>query len=194
MTPRRRSRGRAMMPFSTSPSSCSTTGLHRPRSDRLRFFIPPAWFGTGCTAKPCSRGFGCGQSPSTGKSVNSLCSLGLTPEFSIHDIEKTDIIILPASGWDVIDKIAKNTPLLPWLSKWHSRGAYIAGICTGVAFLAECGLLDGRQATTHWGVADILRERYPESSLAAGTVRHRRRPASVQRRRLCRDRPQPLSG
>jgi transcriptional regulator GlxA family with amidase domain len=97
-----------------------------------------------------------------GRSVTSLCSLRLTPECAIHDIKKTDIIILPASGLDVQDRIAQNSALLPWLRKWHSRGAYIAGICSGVAFLAECGLLDGRQATTHWGVAETLRRRYPE--------------------------------
>jgi transcriptional regulator GlxA family with amidase domain len=97
-----------------------------------------------------------------GRSVTTLCSLGLTPDCAISDIKKTDIIILPASGWDVQDRIARHTALLPWLRKWHARGAYIAGICTGVAFLAECGLLDGRQATTHWGVADIFRQRYPK--------------------------------
>jgi transcriptional regulator GlxA family with amidase domain len=97
-----------------------------------------------------------------GGRVNSLCSVGLTPECAIADIEHTDIIVLPASGWDVMDRIAHNTSLLPWLKKWHARGAYVAGVCTGVAFLAECGLLDGRQATTHWGVADILRQRYPK--------------------------------
>jgi transcriptional regulator GlxA family with amidase domain len=97
-----------------------------------------------------------------GRGVTSLCSLGLTPGCAIDDIERTDIIILPASGWDVMDQIARNTALLPWLRKWHARGAYIAGICTGVAFLAECGLLDGREATTHWGVADIMRQRYPK--------------------------------
>jgi transcriptional regulator GlxA family with amidase domain len=97
-----------------------------------------------------------------GGAVNSLCSVGLMPECAIGDIKHTDIIILPASGWDVQERIARHTALLPWLRKWHSKGAYIAGICTGVAFLAECGLLDGRQATTHWGVADILRQRYPK--------------------------------
>jgi len=56
----------------------------------------------------------------------------------------------------------KSTPLLDWLRKWHARGAYIAGICTSVAFLAESGLLDGRRATTHWGVAEALRQRYPQ--------------------------------
>lgn len=97
-----------------------------------------------------------------GKPVTSLYGLQLTPNCALSDVRKTDIIIVPTSGWDIIDRIAKGTSLLPWLRKWHERGAIIAGVCTGVAFLAECGLLDGREATTHWGVADILRERYPK--------------------------------
>ena len=96
-----------------------------------------------------------------GMPVTSLCSLGLVPEFAIDDIERTDIVILPASGWDVQDQIAKGTHLLPWLRKMHSRGAYVAAICAGVALLAESGLLDGRRATTHWALAEKLRQRYP---------------------------------
>src|SRR5687767_243747 len=82
-----------------------------------------------------------------GKSVGSLCGLRLSPELAIGDIRHTDIIVLPASGLEVQERIARHTPLLSWLRKWHARGAYIAGICTGVAFLAESGILDGRQAT-----------------------------------------------
>lgn len=97
-----------------------------------------------------------------GRAVTALSCLGLTPQCAIRDIKQTDIIILPASGWNIRERIAKNTTLLPWLRKWHARGAYIAGICSGVGFLAESGLLDGRQATTHWGIADDLRRRYPK--------------------------------
>src|SRR5689334_3721927 len=97
-----------------------------------------------------------------GGAVNSVCSLGLTPELAIRDIEHTDLIVVCAPGWDVLDHIAKNSLLLPWLREWHARGTYIAGICTGVAFLAEAGLLDGRQATTHWGLAENFRQRYPK--------------------------------
>ena len=97
-----------------------------------------------------------------GRSVSTVRSPGLIPECGIHDIKHSDIIIVSASGWDVQDRIVKNSSLLPWLRKWHSRGAYIAGVCSGVAFLAECGILDGKRATTHWGVAEILRSRYPK--------------------------------
>lgn len=96
-----------------------------------------------------------------GDSVVTLCDVGIVPTCSIEEIVDTDIIILPASGLDVQDRIAKTTQLLPWLRQWHQKGAYIAGICTGVAILAESGLLDGRQATTHWAVADVLKEKYP---------------------------------
>ncbi len=97
-----------------------------------------------------------------GRKVRGLCSLGLQPSCAIDGIKHTDLIIVPASGWDIMERIARSTALVPWLKKWHDRGAYVAGVCTGVAFLAEAGLLDGRAATTHWGVADILRRRYPK--------------------------------
>jgi transcriptional regulator GlxA family with amidase domain len=96
-----------------------------------------------------------------GGRVSSPCAVGLTPQFAIEDIEHTDIIILPASGWEAQPRIVHETRLIEWLRKWHARGTYIAGVCTGVAFLAEAGLLDGREATTHWAVADIFRARYP---------------------------------
>jgi transcriptional regulator GlxA family with amidase domain len=61
----------------------------------------------------------------------SLCSLGLTPQCAIRDIRKTDIIILPASGLDLHERIARNTALLPWLRRWHARGAFNRGHLLG---------------------------------------------------------------
>lgn len=97
-----------------------------------------------------------------GRSIGGIGGLRFTPDFTIRDIDRADIIIVPSTGLDMRGKIAKNTGLLPWLRKWHARGAYIAGICTGVSFLAESGLLDGKPATTHWAVAEKLRALYPK--------------------------------
>lgn len=97
-----------------------------------------------------------------GSSVRTLADVGIVPSCAIEEIADTDLIILPASGLDVQDRIVRTTRLLPWLRQWYQAGAYIAGICTGVAILAESGLLDGRQATTHWAVAEILKQRYPD--------------------------------
>jgi transcriptional regulator GlxA family with amidase domain len=95
------------------------------------------------------------------KSVSSLCGLELTPQYRIADIRHTDLILVSASG-DIDARIAAAPALLPWLRKWHGRGALIGGICSGVAFLAEAGLLDGRRATTHWAIVDSFRARYPK--------------------------------
>lgn len=38
----------------------------------------------------------------------------------------------------------------------------VASICTGAFLLAETGLLNGRQATTHWALASALQARHPQ--------------------------------
>lgn len=43
----------------------------------------------------------------------------------------------------------------------HARGCRIISICSGVFVLAAAGLLNGRQATTHWRYTDQLRARFP---------------------------------
>lgn len=43
----------------------------------------------------------------------------------------------------------------------HERGARIVSICSGAFALAAAGLLDGREATTHWRYAELLQRRHP---------------------------------
>jgi AraC family transcriptional activator FtrA len=52
-------------------------------------------------------------------------------------------------------------PVLDALLHARERGARIVSICSGAFALAAAGLLDGREATTHWRYADLLRRRYP---------------------------------
>jgi len=97
-----------------------------------------------------------------GEAVNSPYALGLMPQVSLREVKHADLVIVPASGLDLDRELARNAMLLPWLRKMAAQGAHIAGICTGVVYLAEAGLLDRRQATTHWAVADQFRQRYPK--------------------------------
>lgn len=43
----------------------------------------------------------------------------------------------------------------------HSRGGSVAASCSAALVLGVAGLLDGRHATTHWRLADLLRARHP---------------------------------
>ena len=96
-----------------------------------------------------------------GGTVQSPYGLGLSPQKSIADITRTDIVIIPTSGLELDLKLVENSALLPWLRMHYEQGAYIAGVCMGAAYLAEAGLLDGRVATTHWAVAADLAARWP---------------------------------
>lgn len=97
-----------------------------------------------------------------GEHVTSPCSLRLLPKVSIRSIKSADLIIVPSSGLDLENQFARHAALLPWLRSKAAQGAHVAGCCTGAAYLAEAGLLDGREATTHWATADDFRRRYPK--------------------------------
>ncbi|MBX3429440.1 MAG: helix-turn-helix domain-containing protein [Hyphomonadaceae bacterium] len=86
--------------------------------------------------------------------------LHMSPETALESVERTDIAIIPTSGLSFNEKLIENSALLPWLQKQHANGAYLAGVCMVAAYLAEAGLLDGRQATTHWAIANQFRERW----------------------------------
>lgn len=47
--------------------------------------------------------------------------------------------------------------------RWRlrTRGCRIVSICSGVFVLAAAGLLNGRQATTHWRYTARLQQRFP---------------------------------
>ena len=53
------------------------------------------------------------------------------------------------------------TAEIAWLKRCYAQGSTLATACSGAMLLAEAGLLDGQEATTHWAYCDILRSRYP---------------------------------
>lgn len=52
------------------------------------------------------------------------------------------------------------------LCQWHGQGTVLASVCVGVFFIAASGLLDGREASTHWNYAQALAERFPKVQVA----------------------------
>lgn len=48
-----------------------------------------------------------------------------------------------------------------WLRASAERGAVVASVCTAAFLLAEAGLLDGRECTTHWKYTTRLQKEYP---------------------------------
>lgn len=85
----------------------------------------------------------------------------IQPNVALKDVRKTDLIFVPTTGLNV-DDVERNAPIVPWLKRRSTRGVAIASVCSGVGLVAAAGLLDGKRATTHWGLAERFREKYPK--------------------------------
>ena len=72
-----------------------------------------------------------------------------------------DIDTLIVTGIDEPDDARRDPDLIRWLARIAPRTRRVAGLCTGTFVLAEAGLLDGRNATTHWMDCDELARRFP---------------------------------
>ncbi|MFI6594708.1 helix-turn-helix domain-containing protein [Nonomuraea sp. NPDC050536] len=79
-------------------------------------------------------------------------------EHGLDVLAAADTVIVPGVA-DVRGEVSGE--LVEALRAAHGRGARIVSICSGAFALAAAGLLDGREATTHWNYADLLRSRYP---------------------------------
>lgn len=52
-----------------------------------------------------------------------------------------------------------------WIRLQYDNGAIVGSVCSGGLLLAETGLLNDRQATTHWGVVPMFHTFYPQMEL-----------------------------
>lgn len=48
-----------------------------------------------------------------------------------------------------------------WVRRRYDAGAIVCSVCTGAVLLAEAGLLDNHEATTHWSAVDLFSRCYP---------------------------------
>ena len=99
----------------------------------------------------------------TNKQIIAIGGLRLTPDITISDYQNLDILIIPG-GWGT-RKESKNKILLEWISDQYTDDKLIASVCTGSSLLGKAGLLDGRDATTHWRAFDFLKESAPKSRI-----------------------------
>jgi transcriptional regulator GlxA family with amidase domain len=86
----------------------------------------------------------------------------VAPDVAIRDDPAADIVIIPELWLGPDEHLAgRHTEVQAWLRERYRRGAYIYSVCSASLLLAEAGLLDGCNATSHWGYQHLFEERYP---------------------------------
>lgn len=98
-----------------------------------------------------------------GKVVTCLNQALIKPNCAISAVKNTDIILISAA--DLATMHLYETKVKAWLLHHYKRGSTVISVCTGAFVLAQTGLLDGKQATTHWGFVEAFRNRFPQVKL-----------------------------
>jgi transcriptional regulator GlxA family with amidase domain len=93
--------------------------------------------------------------------IACLDGVVLHPHVAAAELDPPDLVVVPGLDDDLVPSFLRNRAWVPWLAKWHAAGARVATSCTGAFLAADAGVLDGKQATTHWIAADAFRRRFP---------------------------------
>ena len=86
----------------------------------------------------------------------------IEPHRTFRDEAQTDIVFVPSLLISSGAKFGRENPeLVNWVRRAHAEGAHVVSACSGAYLLAEAGLLDDREATTHWAFAEMMKAEYP---------------------------------
>jgi transcriptional regulator GlxA family with amidase domain len=98
-----------------------------------------------------------------GKAYNDVNGRRITPDGTLRKLGLPDLIIIPDLHLDPNAPLPEEfAKLIPWLVEAHTDGAIISSVCSGALLLAAAGLLDGLDATSHWGFCTAIARRFPQ--------------------------------
>ncbi|NMZ71221.1 transcriptional regulator, AraC family with amidase-like domain [Pseudomonas peli] len=98
----------------------------------------------------------CAERPGT---VSSDQGIGLSVNTGLELMETSDVIIIPAWG---DQSVVASATLVKALQHADAQGKLLVGLCLGAFVLGDAGLLDGKEATTHWAVRGEFARRFPK--------------------------------
>ncbi|TWI95964.1 DJ-1/PfpI family protein [Mucilaginibacter frigoritolerans] len=102
----------------------------------------------------------------TYKPIRSKTVLFITPDYTIADAPKSDILVVFGGPTQpTID----DPEVMAWLKAQISSDKYVMSVCTGAFILGKTGILDNLTATTfHTAIGDLAKA-YPKTKVLANT-------------------------
>jgi transcriptional regulator GlxA family with amidase domain len=95
--------------------------------------------------------------------------LGIEVDATFEELARPDVVVFP--GGVGTRPLLADERVLDWVRRAHETTTFTTSVCTGSLVLAAAGLLDGLDATTHWGARDIL-AKYGVTVSEARVVEH----------------------
>jgi transcriptional regulator GlxA family with amidase domain len=106
-----------------------------------------------------SAGFQVSTVAKTREPIKCMGLITITPHYSLADCPRSNIIVIPGGNTRVV---AQDRQVTDWLARASSEAQVTLSVCTGAFVLASAGLLDGKDATTHWGSIARMQKQFPK--------------------------------
>ena len=90
--------------------------------------------------------------------LTSACNISLLVR-QVDTLDAYDMLIVPS--WPTNNK-SLCSHLANEVRRVHDRGDTVVSFCSGAFLLAQLGILDGLNATTHWRYADLFKQRFKQ--------------------------------
>ncbi|MBM3330199.1 MAG: DJ-1/PfpI family protein [Calditrichaeota bacterium] len=95
--------------------------------------------------------------------IKTMGGVTISPDFAFGEEPKADILVVPGGDLSSVNEAGRT-----WLKKKADESGIVFSVCYGAFLLANTGLLDSMQATTHhWGITD-LRKAAPTCKVIEG--------------------------
>ncbi len=82
-------------------------------------------------------------------------ALALVADYALPDVTHADVLVVP--GGFATRALESDATLLEWIRAIDITSTWTTSVCTGSMLLAAAGLLEGKEATSHWASLDRLR-------------------------------------
>lgn len=106
-----------------------------------------------------------------GRSYVSPCGPVIAPQARLGDFSHSDIVVIGDLQFAPHEDVRGRWPEeAAWCREQYEKGALLCSVCTGSVFLADTGVLNGSEATSHWAAADLFTQLYPEVTLLPDRV------------------------
>lgn len=110
---------------------------------------------------------------STGRNrkVRSASGMVIQCENSIDSLDyEIDTLFIPGVPNSHQKDYRPGKKTLKWIHQQSLAVKRICSVCTGTFLLAEAGILNGKKATTHWELCEILANEYPDIEVDKNSI------------------------